>query len=58
MPSSKTIAKSLSIIKKEINETSNFIHVESDAKTMPLINTAIDKLYGLKELEFNIKQLS
>lgn len=58
MPSNEAIAKSLNIIKKEVDETLNFIHVDSSTKPMPLINIAIDKLYELKELEFNIKQLS
>jgi len=57
MPSKGIIVKSLSRIKGEIKKTSDFIHIDTDAKPMPLINIAIDKLYILKEMEYNIKQL-
>jgi len=57
MPSKETVARSLNIIREEIDKTSDFIHIDTDIKPMPLINMAIDKLYELKEMEFNIKQL-
>jgi hypothetical protein len=58
MSSKEAIAKSLDKIEREINRTSNFIHIDTDTKPMPLINMAIDKLHTLKEMEFNIKQFS
>ena len=58
MSSKEAIAKSLDKIEKEINRTSDFIHIDTDTKPMPLVNMAIDRLHELKEMEFNIKQFS
>jgi len=57
MSSSKSITRSLKKIKKEIDKTSDFIHVNSDKMPMQIVNVAIDKLHELKEMEFNIRKL-
>ena len=57
MLSSKAVDSFLERIKKRIDETSDFIHINTDSKPLPLVEMAIDKLYSLKEMEFNIKKL-
>lgn len=57
MASNKAVIKSLEKINKEINKTSDFIHVDPDKKSILAINIAIDKLHELKEMEFNIRKL-
>jgi len=57
MTSNEAIIKSLEKIKEEIDRTFDFIHVDTDKKSLFLIKSAIDKLHDLKEIEFNIRKL-